>query len=64
MSAGVASIARIEHFVHDVLRGQQIQGVGVGELDHIGNELFHLSRHLWTPGCEFFVQFLGDVCHD
>ena len=35
---------RIENFLHDNPRRLQIQGVGVRQLDHVGNDLLPLSR--------------------
>ena len=44
MSPGFAFIERIEDFLRDSPRRLQIQGVGVGQLNHVGNDLLHLSR--------------------
>ena len=63
MSPGLAFIEGIEDFLHDGPRRQQVQCVGVGQLDHIGHDLLHLSRDLRPPGGEFLVQFLGKPSH-
>lgn len=61
MSPGLAFIEGIKHFLHDSSRRLQIQGVGVGQFDHVGDDLLHLGRHLRPPGSELFVEFLGEL---
>lgn len=63
MSPGLAFIEGIEHFLHDSSRRLQIQGVGVGQLYHVGHNLLDLGRHLRPPGSELFVEFLGKLRH-
>jgi hypothetical protein len=63
ISPGLAIIQRIEHFLYDGSGRLQIQGVGVGQLDHVGNDLLHLSRHLGPPGGKLFIEFLGELSH-
>ena len=63
ISPGLAFIQRIEHFLYDGSKRLQVQGVGVGQLDHVGNDLLHLSRHLGPPGGKLFIEFLGELYH-
>lgn len=55
ISPGLVFIEGIEDFLHDGPRGQQVQCVGVGQLDRVGDNLLHLSRDLRPPSGEFFV---------
>jgi hypothetical protein len=61
--AFIEGIEGIEHFLHDSSRRLQIQGVGVGQFDHVGHNLLDLGRHLRPPGSELFVEFLGKLRH-
>jgi hypothetical protein len=63
ISPGLAFIEGIEDFLYDGPGRLQIQGVGVGQLDHVGNDLLHLSCHLGPPGGKLFVEFLGELRH-
>lgn len=59
ISPGLAFIEGIEDFLDDGPRGQQVQRVAVSQLDHVGDDLLHLSCDLRPPAGKFFVQFLG-----
>jgi hypothetical protein len=55
ISPGLAFIEGIEDFLHDGPRRQQVQCVGVGQLDYIGHDLLHLSRDFRPPGGESLI---------
>jgi len=63
ISPGLMFIKGIEDFLHNGPRRQQVQRVSVSQLDHVSDDLLHLSGYLWPPGCEFFVELLGQLGH-
>lgn len=63
ISPGLAFIEGVEDFLYDGPGRLQIQGVGVGQLDHVANDLLHLSCHLGPPGGKLYVEFLGELRH-